>query len=571
MRRGAVGLSLCGVLALTPAVARAQPVPLTLAEATARALERLPEVAIQRDAIAIAAQGESRAAAAYDSVLRIDSRVRSRTDPNNFIFVGAPEGALAPRTNSVQGSIAWSRLFESGATVTGTASTSLERTNGLLFLLSPAYFTQAGVEVRQPLLAGRRIDPQRRALKVSALDVSRSRAAFEHLVAETVAAVERAYWAVQATKEEVRIRERSLALAEAQRDDTKVRIDAGIAAEAELAAPQAEIARRRADLVRAHDDAGRADIGLRQLLAGTADSPAWALAFELTDDPPAALTTDPVDALVKDALTRRPELTDLDAARQIAELDTALARERDRTQLDLVAAYNLRGLAGTENPNLFVPFSGATITVPDGLLGGYDDSLQNLATHRFADVYVGVSMTLPIGRRAAKADVVVATLAERRTALQRDQVAQRIAAEVRTAAAVLGAARERLDAATALESASTDLLAAEQARFETGQSSNFFVLTRQTELSQASLTLTAARIEVARASTELLRATGRLLERRGIALDAPPMPAPAPPGPTPALPGAGNGSTSRPGAFATATDRSIATGAWPVAPKGTAR
>jgi outer membrane protein TolC len=223
-------------------------------------------------------------------------------------------------------------------------------------------------------------------------------------------------------------------------------------------------------------------------------------------------------------------MADLDAARAIAALDTQLAQERTRTQLDLVAAYNLRGLAGGENPDLLVPFPGATVTVPDAQLGGLDDSLQTLVTHRFSDIYIGVSVALPIGRRAAKADVVAATLAERRTALQRDQIAQRIATEVRTASALLAAARDRLDATTALEAATTDLLAAEQARFEAGQSSNFFVLTRQTELAQASLASTAARIDVARATTELLRATGRLLERRGIIVDppAPASPAPAP-------------------------------------------
>jgi outer membrane protein len=568
MMRTARRLALCALATCGPA-AFAQPVPLTLADATARALERLPEVAIQRDAIAIAAAGETRAEAAYDSIFRIDSRVRSRTDPVNTLFVGAPEGALAPRTNSVQGSIAWSRLFESGATVTGSASTSVEHTNGLFFLLAPAYFTQVGVEVRQPLLAGRRIDPQRRALKVSALDVSRNRAALERLIAETVAAVERAYWAVQATREDVRIRQHSLALAEAQREETAVRIGAGVAAEAELAAPQAEIARRRAELVRAHDEAGRADIALRQLVSGTADSPDWSTPFELTDDPPVPVAMDPVDALVSDALARRPELTDVDAARQIAALDTALARERERTQLDLVAAYNLRGLAGTENPDLYVPFPGGTVTVPDGLLGGYDDSLQNLATHRFADVYVGVSLALPVGRRAAKADVIVATLAERRTALSREQLALRIAGEVRSAAAVLASARDRLDAAMALESASDELLAAEQARFETGQSSNFFVLTRQTELAQAALTRTAARIEAARASTELLRATGRLLERRGIALDVPPA-ALVPHGGA-AASGSADASRRRSNAFPILPDPSMARGAWPVAPKGTAR
>lgn len=533
--RPAAGLLLACLLTTLSSPAGAQPVPLTLADATARALDHLPELAIQRDAITLAAQGEVRAASAYDSTLRIDGRVRSHTDPLNTLFVGAPAGALGPRTNSVQGSIAWSRLFESGATLTGSASTSLERSNSLFALLTPAYLTSIGVEVRQPLMAGRRVDAQRRALKVSVLDVTRSRAALERLVSETVAAVERAYWLVRASRDDVTIREQSVTLAEAQREDTAVRVEAGTAAEADLAAPQAEIARRRADLVRARDDARRAEIALRTLVAGTADSPDWHTAFELVDDPPPPRPADGVEGLVADALRLRPELSDVDAARQIAELDSALARERTRTQLDLVAGYSLRGLAGGENPDIYVPFPGTTITVPDAQLGGLDDSLQTLVSHRFSDVYVGVSVALPIGRRAAKADVVAASLAERRTHLLHDQLAQRIATEVRTAAAVVEAARERLEAAAAVEQATADLLVAEQARFDTGQSSNFFVLTRQTEHAQAELALAAARVDAARASTELLRATGRLLEQRGIQVEAP---APAPPASdTPPVPG----------------------------------
>ncbi len=520
MTRPPLALPLGGlVLAATAAVA--QPVPLSLADATARALERLPEIAIQRDAVTIAAQAQARADAAYDPVVRIDGRVRTRTDALNTLFVGAPPGALGPRTNGVAGSVSWSRLFESGATVTAGGTLAFEHTNNRFAFLSPSYPTSVGIEVRQPLLAGRRVDAQRRALKVSALDVRRSRASLERLVAETVAAVERAYWAVRVTREDVRIREQSLALAEAQREDTTIRVEAGIAADAELAAPQAEIARRRTDLVRARDEAARAEIALRQLVAGTADSPAWSQAFDFTDDPPGPEIPGPVDALIADALQRRPELADLDAARAIAALDTALAQDRTRTQLDLVASYSLRGLAGTEHDDLFVPFPDTTITIPPAQLGGLHDSLETLVTHRFSDVWVGVSVSLPVGRRAAKADVVTATLAERRTHLLRDQWAQRIATEVRTAAAALAAARDRVDATAALEAASSDLLAAEQARFDTGQSSNFFVLTRQTELAQARLAHEAARIEVARASTELLRASGRLLDRRGITVDAP--------------------------------------------------
>ena len=502
--------------------------PLSLADATARALQRLPEVAIQRDAVSLTRLGEDRASAAYDAVIRLDSRLRTRTDPLNTLFVGAPDGALAPRNNSLAGSASWSRLFMSGATVTASTSASFEQTNSRFALLTPAYLTSAGVEFRQPLLAGRRIDAQRRALKVSALDTTRSKAALDRLVSETVAAVERAYWSARATREDVKIREQSLTLAEAQRDDTSVRIEAGVAPEADIAAPRAEIARRRADLVRARDDATRADLALRQLITGAPDAPDWDAAFELTDDPAAAPTTDSIDTLVATALARRPEVSDVEAAREIAAIDTTLARERTRTQLDLIAAYHLRGLAGGRNSDLFVPFPNTTITVPDAQLGGVDDSLQTLATHRFSDVWVGVSVTLPVGRRAAKADLAAATLAERRTELQRTQVAQRIATEVRTAAAALATARERLSAAEALETATTELLEAERARFDTGQSTNCFVLTRQTELAQASLAPVAARIDAARAAMELQRATGQLLERRGIIVDSSPAQTPAP-------------------------------------------
>lgn len=514
-------LALAALVLAVATAARAQPQALTLAEATAQALGRVPDIALQRESVSLAAQGESRALAAYDPVLRIESRVRTRTDPLNTLFVGAPEGALAPRVASVGGSVAWTRLFRNGATLTASTSTTLEQSNSRFVLFTPAYLTSIGAEWRQPLLAGRSFDAQRRALRVSALDVTRSRAALERTVSEVVAAVERAYWTVRTTREDVLIRQQSLTLAEAQRDDTLVRIEAGIAAEAEVAAPQAEIARRRADLVRARDEATRAEIGLRQLLADGPDAPAWSLAFDLVDEPPAAPPVDPVATLVAEALARRPELADIEAVREMAALDTALAAERTRMQFDLVAAYHLRGLAGAENDDLFVPFPGGVVSIPAAQRGGLDDSLQTLAAHRFSDVYVGVSIALPIGRRAAKADLASATIAARRTDVLRDQLAQRITAEVRVAAAVLAAARERQDAAAALESAATDLLAAEQARFETGQSTNFFVLTRQTELAQASLARLAARLDVARATTELWRATGRLLERRGISVDAP--------------------------------------------------
>lgn len=152
------------LIAASPGRVGAQPVPLTLADATARALERLPEVAIQREAVAIAALGETRALAAYDPVLHVDSRVRTRTDPVNSLFVGAPDGALAPRSNSLIGSVGWSRLFASGATVTGTVADFWQPIAWLAFTRSRSSGSRCSASARpRPETVGPALTPCRAA------------------------------------------------------------------------------------------------------------------------------------------------------------------------------------------------------------------------------------------------------------------------------------------------------------------------------------------------------------------------------------------------------------------------
>jgi outer membrane protein TolC len=70
-------------------------VSVSLGEVTMKALANHPQVAIEREAVQIAVRAGDRAAAAFDPVLRLDTRGRVRTDPLNTIFSGAPDGALA--------------------------------------------------------------------------------------------------------------------------------------------------------------------------------------------------------------------------------------------------------------------------------------------------------------------------------------------------------------------------------------------------------------------------------------------------------------------------------------------
>ncbi len=85
----------------------------------------------------------------------------------------------------------------------------------------------------------------------------------------------------------------------------------------------------------------------------------------------------------------------------------------------------------------------------------------------------------------------------------------------------LESARQRIEAAKAGRSAAETQLYAEQERFAVGLSTNFLVLTRQNELTNARVVETSALTDYRKAETELARSTGSLLAERQIHFDNP--------------------------------------------------
>ena len=75
--------------------ARAQQ-PLTLADATARALARNTEVRIERELVTAAESREAGALGNYDFRLKIDASERHHRDPITTLFSGAPLGEVSP-------------------------------------------------------------------------------------------------------------------------------------------------------------------------------------------------------------------------------------------------------------------------------------------------------------------------------------------------------------------------------------------------------------------------------------------------------------------------------------------
>ena len=519
--------------ALVPAAAFTAPpptdVPLTLAEARARALEKNVDLRVERENAAISASGESRAKGAYDPTLRADARWRDRTDPVNSIISGAPTGELAPTSSGYAANLGITQLLPTGGTVALTTTASRDETDNVFAILSPSWSTSIGLELRQPLLRNLSIDPARQVLRVARVDRTRTAASVARVTAETVAAVERAYWTLLAARRDQEARRSAVALAERQKTDVEARVEAGTLSEADLASPVAELERRRGDLYASREAASRAENALKALLLADPADPLWSSRLVPADEPEAAAPPSPdVDAALASAVALRPEVAEASARLDRLVIDDEAARDRTRPQLDLVAAYARRGLAGAQNPDLDPPFPVDATSIPDAIDGGLGRSYGTIREGRFPDASVGLALTVPLGNRAARADAAVARSSRTQAELALLRTRQAVEVEVRNAAVALETAGQRLAAARAGRTAAETQLTAEEERFDAGLSMSFFVLTRQNDLTQALLAETAALSDLRKSRIEWGRSTGTLLSERQIEVhDTEPAAAPA--------------------------------------------
>jgi hypothetical protein len=137
-----------------------------------------------------------------------------------------------------------------------------------------------------------------------------------------------------------------------------------------------------------------------------------------------------------------------------------------------VGSYQGRGLAGSKNPGATSFNPGQPVVVAEPLDGGVGRSFGTLFENRFPDASIGLSLSIPIGNRAARAKGAIARATKRQAELGYAREEQRIATEVRVAVLALQTARQRIEAANAGLAAAETQFGAEKERFTAGLSTN---------------------------------------------------------------------------------------------------
>lgn len=432
---------------------------MTLKECVLIALQQAYDLQISAMSRVVAESNARAATGAYDPNFTASASFSDTTSPAGFdTMTGVFRQS---QSENISASAGISGLLPSGGSYTVGASISdTEGTSGP-FPFSNATANGPFIEIRQPLLENFLIDDVRLNIEVSRQNLQVSIHDFDLALQTTVNRVEEAYYDLVASRENVRVQETALALAEELWRDNQQRVLLGASAPLEEAEARAQAATSRASLLNAQRFVRTAENNLKAIMVD--DYAQWR---QVSIVPQNQLSDGPTALDFNSSWTMaqlgRPDLLALQV--QVDQQQVILKRRGNELlpQLDLTASAGLSGSA--------FELSQAYEQIRDG-----DSPFYRL----------GLSLALPLTNRREREGHRAAAAQAQQVQLRFRQFRQSIMIQIDEAISQVKTNFERVGATREARDFAEQALTNERAKLARGASTNFVVLQLQRNLTAA--------------------------------------------------------------------------------------
>jgi len=313
--------------------------------------------------------------------------------------------------------------------------------------------------------------------------------AYQQTIIELVASTESAYWDVVYAQRNLDNKRQSLALAQKQLKENRIRVEVGTLAPIEVTSAEATVAQREQEIISAEAQLLNAKDVLIRMLYPKGDRPEDLVP---TDAPSIGHLSLDESGAIRMALERRVELRKAQLDLESRRVLERAAQNRVRPQLDAFVTYS----GGSDN---------------HGVLSSVH---SDLASFRNPGYTVGLQFAMPIANHAAKGALAQARASARSSELGLRDQELAIILEVRQAIRNVEAAEKTVKASEKTRFFREKDLESEQKKFDNGMSTNFLVLSKQNDLDTAKATEVQSQIAYAKAVTAFEKAIGNLLEAR---------------------------------------------------------
>ncbi|HSD72211.1 MAG TPA: TolC family protein [Thermoanaerobaculia bacterium] len=386
-------------------------------------------------------------------------------------------GAEVTRADTTNLSARVTQLAPTGGTFSLGFTGRRSSTNDIFFLVNPSWTTGLTLSASQPLLRNFGRDATTWLIRISRNSRDSSYQNFVRSVQTAVNLVEQAYWDLVYAIRNLAVKQEALVVARDLNRITRIKIDVGSLAPIDITQTEVGIATAEQDIIIAESLIGDAQDRLKRLLSFSPEQ--WTIPIIPTDEVRAEQATVDVEAGIKTAYERRPEIIVAQYNVDSDRIRYDFWRNQTRPQLDLVGTYGYAGLGGT-----------TTLRDDAGNIlsrerGGFSDAFQQILDRDFKNWSIGLNFSYPILNRSARGQRGAALYTWESNKALLSTIEQNVLLEVRTAARDIETAKRRIAAAQKSRELAERNLDAERKKFENGMTTSFQVNQIQNDLSAA--------------------------------------------------------------------------------------
>jgi outer membrane protein TolC len=531
---------------------------LSLEDAISLALENNLDISVQRygpwiadTAVLRAKAGQGTAAGSFDPTLTSLFAWDRRSIPINNPFLaggGLTQTALTNYTTNAN--FGYTQGFPTGTAYQITWNNTRSSTTSASTFLNPSVQSTMNFSFQQPLLEGLGFASNKRFLRLARNNKRLADLSFQDQVINTVSAVQNLYWDLVFAREDVKVKQRSVELAEKLYNDNRRQVEIGTLAPIEVVRAEAEVARTRQDLIVSQTFLLQQQTLMKNALTKNSMHPSVLTVEVVPTDSiskPRSLPSVSLPDAVNEAWEKRPDIRQARIDLENRHITVRSTRNALLPTLTLFGQFGGTGLAGDNLATTTTPtgtfraittsplvdaagnpiliggqpvFASAlnTTSVTTLTKAGWDEALARVRNFDFPNYSVRFDLNIPIRNRAAQADNAQAQLEERQSETRLRQLQNNIVVQVRNAQIALEQNQARVDAAQKSRELQERTLDAEQKKYQLGASTIFFVIQAQRDLAAAQSAEVNALAQLLKARVEFDRALGRTLESSRISM-----------------------------------------------------
>ena len=464
---------------------------LSLPDCFAEALSHNLDVQVERYAPQISLYSLYSAYGGYDPLFSLSGQHNNNTSPGgldqNQLVIPATITDSDSFRSSVGGALPTGLQYNfSGniADTTGKKSTvGFENSGGAI-----------GLSLTQPLLKNFWTDANRLSISVAKNRLKYTEQSLRSQLITTITTVENSFYELIYARENLKVRQQALALAQKQLEDDRQRVQLHVLAErgGTLEQDEAQVASSRASLIGAQFTLASDQNALKNLL--TDNYPLW---HDVEIIPATSMTAVPqmfdVQTSWSKGLAQRPEMIQakLDVEQQGFQLK--YSHNQVFPQLDVIGSYGFNGQARE--------FHGVFAQENEGNAPFYT---------------VGGQLSIPLGNTRARNNYKSAKATQQQVLLRLKQLEQNVMVQIDNAVKQAQSAWESVDATRQARVYAEVALEAEQGKYAAGKSTTFTVLQLQNNLTSARSQEIRALADYNRALSNLAQQEGNTLERRQV-------------------------------------------------------